>query len=429
MTTFLSHTTADTHVGPAYSGPPPLHAVTAFRRVLHVLPDLQIGGGQTIVLNHLLHADPVTNRITVAVLRGDTPGARAMTEQFEAVLDQPVIDLGHGSARGDLGVVRRLIQLIRKGRFDLVHVHSDVDRKLGQVAALVTGTPVVGHLHAEWVHLGPMAPERPTVLRAARARALACLRDRIERRTVSHYIAESVRVRDIFRPLVRQPIDVLQQSIPSDRFGITSQERRLVRSELDIAPDAPVVICVSRLVEGKGHHHLLESLAELRRSWPDLVGVLVGDGELRTGLEAQARELHVDHAVRFVGDRHDVPRLLGAADVFAFASETEGFGLCVLEAMAASLPVVAMHCPALEEFVTPGVTGDLVPQGDVEALTAALHSILLDPCRGERYGRAGREVVCDRFAPDAVARSFQAVYDRVAPVDASGSNRNPEERQ
>ncbi|NLD77699.1 MAG: glycosyltransferase family 4 protein, partial [Acidimicrobiales bacterium] len=101
--------------------------------------------------------------------------------------------------------------------------------------------------------------------------------------------------------------------------------------------------------------------------------------------------------------------------LFAFASETEGFGLCVLEAMAAALPIVAMHCQAFEEFVTPGVTGDLVPQGDVEALTEAIRALLLDPCRGDQYGRAGRAVVVERFAPTAVAHSFEHVYDQVVP--------------
>lgn len=384
-------------------------------RVLHVLPDLQIGGGQTIVLNHLRHADLRRFHITVAMLRSDVPGGDALLGEFNDTLGRPVVDLAHGTEAGDLAVVRKLVRIIRRDDIDLIHVHSDVDRKLGQVAGLLTGTPVVGHLHAEWIHFGPQAPTRATALTRLRARVLATVRDRIEARTVRHYIAESDRVRDIFRPLVDQPIDTLKQAIPSDRFVTEPAERQHVRSELDIAPDAPAIICVSRLVPGKGQHHLLEAFATLRRSCPDLVLVLVGDGELRPALESQARTLNVDHAIRFVGDRHDVPRLLGAADLFAFASETEGFGLCVLEAMAASLPVVAMHCQAFEEFVTPGVTGDLVPQGDVEALTEAIRALLLDPSRGDRYGRAGRAVVVERFAPTAVAHSFELVYDQVVP--------------
>jgi glycosyltransferase involved in cell wall biosynthesis len=396
--------------------------------VLHVLPDLQIGGGQTIVLNHLRHADLRRFHITVTMLRSDIPGGSTMTDEFTETLGGPVIDLGHGTEVGDAGVVARLVRIIRRNDIDLIHVHSDVDRKLGQVAGLLTGTPVVGHLHAEWVHFGPMEPRRSNRFTRLRARGLAAVRDLVERRTVTHYIAESERVREIFRPLVDQPIDVLKQAIPSDRFGISAEERQLVRSELDISPEAPVIICVSRLVAGKGHHRLLESFASLRRSWPDLVAVLVGDGDLRPGLEAQARSLNIDHAVRFVGDRHDVPRLLGAADLFAFASETEGFGLCVLEAMAASLPVVAMHCPALEEFVAPGVTGDLVPQGDVDALTAAIHELLLDPRRSDRYGAAGRTVVVERFAPTAVAHSFEHVYDQVVPpTNRTLPNRNTQE--
>lgn len=423
MTTFLSEPEARPPAAPTPDAAPapvdgdrtrahsPAHARPV--RVLHLLPDLQIGGGQTIVLNHLRHADRSRFDLTVAALTHQAGTGATMADEFATTLGRPVIDLGHGVRAGDLTTVTQLVRLIQRERIDLLHVHSDVDRKLGQVAALATKIPVVGHLHAEWVHLGPMSPTRATRARQVRARVLANVRDRVERRTVRHYIAESDRVRQIFQPLVGQPIDVLSQAIPSERFEAVRASRPAVRAELDIAPDAPVIICVSRLVPGKGQHHLLEAFASLRATWPDLALVLVGDGELRPRFEAMAGDLGVADAVRFLGDRHDVPDLLGAADVFAFASETEGFGLCVLEAMAASLPVVAMRCAALEEFMAEGSTGDLVPQGDVPALAAALDALLLDPRRGRRYGKDGRTVVLERFAPTAVARSFEAVYDQV----------------
>jgi glycosyltransferase involved in cell wall biosynthesis len=388
-------------------------------RTLHLLPDLAIGGGQTIVLNHLRHADRDRYDVRVAELRS----GGELSAEFAEAAGRPPFDLGYDE-RKRLVAVRRLADLLRRDRIDLLHVHSDTDRKLGHAAALVARVPVVGHLHAEWIHLGAMKALDPTPIRLARARVAGWARDRLERQVVQHYIAESERVRELFRPLVRQPITVMAQSIPVDRFDGVGDHRERVRADLGIAADAPVLICVSRLVEGKGQAAVIEAAARLSADRPDMVLLLVGDGPERAFLEARAAELGVGGATRFLGSRHDVPQLLGASDVFVFASENEGFGLAVLEAMAASLPTVAFRIPSLKEFVVPGITGTLVEGRDVGCLAAETDALLRDPEKARAQGAAGRRVVVERFDPAAVARSFEAVYDAVlchgAPPSGKG---------
>lgn len=398
---------------PLFSGTPasaasePRRARQRHARILHVLPDLSIGGGQTIVLNHLRHADRSRFDIHVAQL---TAGGE-LTEAFACSNGRPAIDIEH--ADGHHGrTVETIYRLMRRERIDLLHVHSDLDRRLGQLAALAARVPVVGHLHAEWVHLGPRTPSTDTPLRRARARAVASLRDAVERHTVHQYIAESARVRDVFRPLVRQPIAVLRQAIPLDLFDGLEQCRTTVRTSLGVAGDARLLICVSRLVAGKGHLALLDAFETLAPTYPDIHLVLVGDGDLRPDVEARARALGISPAVHFLGSRNDVPQLLGASDIFVFASETEGFGLVALEAMAASLPVVAFHLPALEEFVLPR-TGTLVRGRDISRLAEAVRQYLDDPELARRSGAEGRRLVRDRFHPAAVATSFEVVYDEV----------------
>lgn len=380
-------------------------------RILHLLPDLRIGGGQTVVLNHLRHADTDRFPVLLATLAGDATAAHGIGPEVEVLLGRPAIEVGRGG--GTARRIAALVRLLHREHIDVLHVHSDVDRRVGQVAALLTRTPVVSHLHAEWVHLGPKRPATPSPWRFLRARLVAGVTDRVERRTVRRYVATSARVRALVAPAVHQPIDVVDHGITQERFGPTATSRQTTRSELDIAPDDPVLVCVARLVPGKGHDVLLDAFAILRATWPDVHLLLVGDGPRRPELEARAERLGVARAVRFLGDRHDVPDLLGGADVFVLASETEGFGLCALEAMAAGLPVVATRCPAFEEFVVDGTTGDLVAPGDARALARTLHDLLLDPQRGDRYGAAGHAVVADRYRPAAVARSLEAAYAQV----------------
>jgi glycosyltransferase involved in cell wall biosynthesis len=387
--------------------------------VLHLLPDLEIGGGQTIVLNHLQHADDERFDPLVAVLDGGGP----LTADVAAATGAMPVDLAYRPGH-ELQLVRRLVALLRSERIDLLHVHSDVDRKLGQVAALVTGIPVVGHLHAEWIHLGAMTPASGSWLRRRRARIAGAARDAVERRTVVRYVAESARVRARFGPLVRQPISVLRQAIPIDRFDGVGGHRREVRAGLGLDEWTPVVICVSRLAEGKGQTAVLDAFSLLREHLPGAVLLLVGDGPEREALEARARRLGVESAARFLGSRRDVPELLGASDVFAFASDNEGFGLAVLEAMAASVPVVAYRLPALEEFVVAGETGALVEHGDVAELARGLEDVLRDGERALAMGVAGRRVVEERFDPASVARSFEEVYD--AALATGGAPRRRE---
>lgn len=378
-------------------------------RVLHVLPDLQIGGGQTIVLNHVRHADRDRFDVDLVTLGGPDEMGDRFRETGCTLLTVPY--------RPGAGVVTaaRLARLIRRRGVDVVHVHSVHDRRLGQLAALATGVPVVGHLHAEWNHLGSMAPHDAGAARRLRARAAATVRDGVERRTVRHYVAESERVREIFSPLVAQPLTVLRQAVPVDAFDAAraAGARRAVRRELGLAERAPVLATVARLVEGKGHDDLFPLLAEIRRDVPDAVLLLVGDGPLRSRFEQAAARHGVADAVRFLGNRSDVPAVLVASDVFVFPSYSEGFGLAVLEAMAAGLPVAAYDLPPFSEFARSGVTAHLVPLGAVPSLTEAARRLLLDAEEAARFGGAGLGVVRERYAPDTVARVFEGVYDDV----------------
>ena len=379
-------------------------------KVLHLLPDLAIGGGQTIVLNHLRHADLRRFDVRVATLL-------PADDMREAFVDAgfPPIPLGFDS-RAPHACLARLIRLLRHEQIDVLHVHSGIDRKVGQLAALATGVPVVGHLHSEWIHFGVRFPDGAGPVRRLRGQVMGRGRDWIERRTVRHYIAESESVATLFEPLLHAPAVVMKQAVPVDEIGaaVAAGAGRHIRDELGLAPDARVLLNISRMVEGKGQGVLVAMMGMLAQDKPDAVLVLVGDGDQRPVVEAEIARLGLTGRVHLMGNRFDIPALLAMGDVFVFASETEGFGLAVLEAMAASLPVAAFRLPALEEFATSGVSAHLVQLGDVVRLADAVRDLLEDPGRAAVMGRAGRAVVEARYPASGVAASFEPVYERVA---------------
>jgi glycosyltransferase involved in cell wall biosynthesis len=381
-------------------------------RVLHLLPDLAIGGGQTIVLNHIREADRDRFEVDVAYLRGPTEFAQAFADAGSTP-----ICLDHVAGHWPR-TLRRLVNEVRRLKPDVIHLHTGTDRLYGLAAAALTRTAVVYHLHGRYVHLGQRG--RPATWRECpRVVVQGPLFDWLERRTVRHYVATSEDIRALFAPMVRAASStVLRQSMPLERFDAAMSRRLETRSALGIGESTPMLINVSRLVDGKGQADLVQMMAELAEPHADARLFLVGDGELHDVLQAQVDAAGLTGRVRLLGNRHDVPDLLAAADVFVFASNSEGFGLAVLEAMAARRAVAAYRLPALTEFVQHGSTGYLVELGDTGALATAVERLLDDAALADRMGAAGRVVVETRFPAEATARTLEQVYSAVTGAAA-----------
>ncbi len=144
------------------------------------------------------------------------------------------------------------------------------------------------------------------------------------------------------------------------------------------AADSPTVIgMVARLNTIKDHQTLIRSFSLVQPQFPDTQLWLVGDGEQKQTLQNLVEELNLSDRVVFWGDRSDVPELLGQMDIYAFSTtEEEGFGIALIEAMAAKLPIVATQASACCEVLGRGEGGILVPGKDAEALAQAFTSLL-----------------------------------------------------
>jgi glycosyltransferase involved in cell wall biosynthesis len=148
---------------------------------------------------------------------------------------------------------------------------------------------------------------------------------------------------------------LLPLGIELDPFRVPV-DGKMVRADLQIPPDAYVVGHVGRFSEQKNHIFLMEIARQACVMRPDAIFLLVGDGPLRRDMEARAKEFRIDHQLRFVGVRGDVPRLMkGAMDVFLFPSLYEGFGIVLLEAQAAGLRCVISDVITREVDTLPGL--------------------------------------------------------------------------
>jgi glycosyltransferase involved in cell wall biosynthesis len=144
---------------------------------------------------------------------------------------------------------------------------------------------------------------------------------------------------------------------------------------------------VGRLTSEKGHRFLISALAYLKQRFGDVRLAIIGDGPERDRLSQQAKQAGVSEKVLFLGLRDDVPVLLKCLDVFVLPSLYEGFGLVILEAMAAQLPVVATTVGGVPDLVTDRQTGILVPPANPQALAEAIAQGLESPALAQRLAR------------------------------------------
>ena len=203
---------------------------------------------------------------------------------------------------------------------------------------------------------------------------------------------------------------------------LAAAQRRRARLGLGLPVSGPLVVSISRLVPRKGMDVLLEAAARLAPSYADLAVAIAGSGRELPRLRRQAEECPV--SVHLLGSVSDEERasLLGAADVFVMACrnrwlglEQEGFGIVFLEAAAAGVPQVAGDSGGASEAVLDGVTGLVVgcPE-DPGALAEALRSLLADPTRRRRMGRAARARVEESFDHDRLASRLADALAEVA---------------
>ena len=184
----------------------------------------------------------------------------------------------------------------------------------------------------------------------------------------------------------------------------------------------PTVLYVGRLRTRKAVAVLLEAFLEVRRRLPDARLVVVGDGEQRAALEARKNELGFGGAVLFTGPlgREKIVPFYGQADVYCLPSLYEGFPVAILEAMAAALPVVSTTVSGIPEAVFPGATGLLVEPEDVAGLAAALVALLENRERARAYGEAGRELLERKFSIEVVTREYLELWQELLGPEIGG---------
>lgn len=362
-----------------------------------VADHMAVGGAEILLLNLFRHLDPERVRPRLVCLKHKG----VLGPEFEAA-GFPITVVPRRSAR-DVRVVPRLMRELRSSGTDVVlvtHLHLGA-LTLGRLAARLIGRPSVVAPHGMDTvpATGRRTLPRHDVETLFLSDALVLLAP-----TQGRYLHEVEGVGT--RPWNRIREVVIPNGIPLPAAP-TPDDRSRARAEFGAGPDDLVVGIVARLHPVKAHEVLLDAVAKLAPTLPNLRLVVVGTGEREAELHELARTLGIEDVVNFLGVRRDVAQLLPGFDVACLTSSYECAPLAVIEAMAAAVPVVATDVGAVRDMMTDGQEGYLVPVGDSSTLAERLRTLADDPALRARLGAAGRRRAEAQFSVDDTARRFE----------------------
>jgi glycosyltransferase involved in cell wall biosynthesis len=203
-------------------------------------------------------------------------------------------------------------------------------------------------------------------------------------------------------------IRVVYNGIDTEKFKFDESTSCALRSEFNIPKDAKLILAVGRLHTQKNFSLLLDAISSISTS--QVVLVIVGAGPLLAELRNKALNLGIQDKVVFAGVRTDVPKLMGAADLFVLSSSWEGFGLVVAEAMASEVLTVATDCGGVKEVL--GDCGYLIPPDDMSALSGAIsQALLISEEKRESLTRNGRKRVVNLFSIENAVNNWLSIYN------------------
>ncbi|HUY32415.1 MAG TPA: glycosyltransferase [Pirellulales bacterium] len=371
-------------------------------RVMFVITCMPVGGAETLLLNLVRRLDRSRFAPELCCLKFFGPLGEELAREVPAFT-------GLLADKYDVRVWGRLTRLLRQRRMDaVITVGTGGDKMFwGRLAAWRAGVPVIASAlhstglpdHVEWLNRR-LEPLTDAFIAVAQPHA--------------EYLARC-------EGCPPRKVRVVPNGVDAERFRPLPPPPGL-REALGLPADAPVAAMVAALRPEKNHELFLRAAALVRAALPAARFLVMGDGLLRTRLEALAAELGLAGAVHFLGTRSDVPELLSLVDVLALSSHMEANPVSILEGLACEKPVVATRVGSIPETVQDGVNGFLVPPGDAESMAERLTTLLNDRALARRLGQAGRRLVAADWSLRSMVEGYQDLIHEIYCAKAAAAH-------
>lgn len=373
-------------------------------RILYLINDLALGGAQRVLASQATRLERSCFAPEVASLELIPDGPIGREIEAAGIPVHRLLEPGESAPQA----LPRLLRLMRRGHYDLVHAHlaaADVSASLASCLVDVPALVTTFHNLRDWEERadGP--------LRWVERRTLS-LCDRVV--VVSDAVGQAVLRR---LPDLRDRTVLIRNGVDLERVHGARARRDGAREAFGIPADAFVIGAVARLDRSKGLDVLLEAAAQTTREVRELRLLIAGDGPERPQLEELADDLGLRPRTVFLGAAADVRDALAALDLFVAPSRTEGLGLALLEAQGAGVAVLAARVGGIPEVVEHEVAGELVDGHEPAVWARRIAALARDPERLAAYAAAGPARAARFSLTHSVAALEQLYFELLDPAE------------
>jgi N-acetyl-alpha-D-glucosaminyl L-malate synthase BshA len=303
----------------------------------------------------------------------------------------------------DLALATKMATVARAEKLDLLHVHYAIPHSISAILARESikekrYVPVITTLHGTDITLVGADRSYLPITRYGlqQSDGVTAVSKFLKQATIETFDFDEV--------------EVIPNFICPKHYGHLTDSP--LRAEL--APNGEkILVHVSNFRPVKRPADCVEILAKVKKDYPKVRLVMVGDGPERSAVSYRAGQLGVRDDTIFVGKQANIAEYLGVSDVFLLPSELESFGLAALEALACELPVIATRIGGIPEVVTDNETGYLSDIGDTEKMSADTLKLLNDEEMRRAFGERGREQAVERYGTEKIIPQYIAFYEKI----------------
>lgn len=372
-------------------------------RVLQIITRLIVGGAQGIALSIASGLDK--DKFEVTFLTGPQDFNIEMVKKWNinAIIIPDLIRKINPVK--DLMALIRLYFFIKKNKFDIVHTHTSKAGVLGRIAAKLAHVPIIFHTpHGSIFH--PIYYGSITIFLLSRIENfVASFTDKIiviseneKGDLIEHKIAAADKYITI--PGAVKPDDFLK-----------AYDSALKREELRIPDNVILIGNVARLVPEKGHLFCLEAFKMVADRFPTVKLLIVGDGILKSDIEAKINELDLNDKVIMIGRRDDIAEIFASLDISLHTSMWEGTPIAIIEAMLMGKAIIATKVGGIPELIEDGITGMLISPYDKKALANAIITLINDKALARKFGEATRQCAKEKFTLKTMIKKTTGLYN------------------